>query len=501
MRRFNPTLPIAVTAGALVAFSAMAEPATLTILHINDLDRMEESDGRGGVPRLAAVIDAARAANQHVLVTSGGDHISPSLLSSFDQGAHMIDLLNQAGIDIAVLGNHEFDFGPAILMERIGEADYPILGTNAIDADGDVVDGTLESWTTEVGDYTIGFFGLTTVSTTEKSSPESVSFLDPVEVAAEMSAQLRDNGADYVIALTHTDVGEDADLLRQGAVDMILSGDDHLLSIYYDGNVALVESASQADYVVEVSITFDTEGEGDAEEVVWTPPVFRTIDTASFAPNAEIQAVVDTYLERLSTELDIEIGTTLSELDSRRVTIRGQEAAIGNLIVDAMREATGADIAITNGGGIRADRTYDPGTVLTRRDILSELPFGNKTITIMLTGAELMAALENGFSAIEEGSGRFPHLSGMTVTVDRDAEPGSRVTSAMVDGAPVDPDATYEVATNDFMGRGGDGYAMFADAERGIDEMAGRLMAAQVIDYVEQNEEVSPAVEGRIVFE
>jgi 2',3'-cyclic-nucleotide 2'-phosphodiesterase (5'-nucleotidase family) len=504
MTRNRVSLPLAVTAGAfaaLMASSALAEPATLTILHFNDLDRMSEDDGRGGVARLAGAVAAAREANQHVLVTNGGDNISPSLLSGFDQGAHMIDLLNQVGVDIAVLGNHEFDFGPEILAERVAEADYPILGTNAIDADGEVVDGTLESWTTEVGDYTIGFFGLTTAGTAEKSSPGTVTFSDPAEVAAEMASALREDGADYVIALTHTDVREDAALLDQGAVDMILSGDDHLLTVYYNGDIALAESASQAEYIMEISITFDTVGEGDEQEVAWSPPVFRTIDSATVEPDPQVAEAVAAYEARLSEELDVEIGTTEAELDTRRAVIRGEETTFGNLVADAMREATGADVALTNGGGIRADRIYEPGSVLTRRDIMSELPFGNKTITVMLTGEEIVAALENGFSAVEDGGGRFPHISGMSVTVDLSAEPGNRVSQVTVGGEPIDLDESYELATNDFLGAGGDGYAMFADAERGIEEMAGRLMAAQVIEYIEERGTIRPEVEGRITFQ
>ena len=99
---------------ALASGSAAAEPVTLKIVHFNDLDRMEEDDGKGGVARLAAVVEEVRAGNPHVLVTHGGDSISPSLLSGFDHGAHMIDLFNQIGIDAMAVGNHEFDFGPEV---------------------------------------------------------------------------------------------------------------------------------------------------------------------------------------------------------------------------------------------------------------------------------------------------------------------------------------------------------------------------------------------------
>jgi 5'-nucleotidase/UDP-sugar diphosphatase len=175
--------------------------------------------------------------------------------------------------------------------------------------------------------------------------------------------------------------------------------------------------------------------------------------------------------------------------------VRAQEAAIGNLIADAMRAAVDADVAITNGGGIRGNKTYPAGTELKRRDILAELPFGNKTAKLELTGADIVEALEHGFSKVEEGAGRFPQVSGMTVAVDLTKPAGARVQSVKVGDVNLDPSATYTVATNDFMARGGDGYAAFVGARNLIDPAAAQLMASQVIDHVAAAGTVSPAVE------
>ena len=259
----------------------------------------------------------------------------------------------------------------------------------------------------------------------------------------------------------------------------------------------MVESREQADYVTAVDLTFDTVESRGRERFVWTPS-FRTIDTATVEPDAEMAAKVQVYLDQLSAELDVEIGTTDTQLDSRRASVRSGETALGNMVADAMREAVDADVAITNGGGIRADRIYDPGTVLTRRDIQSELPFGNVTVKLGVTGADILAALENGVSRVEDRSGRFPHVSGMTVTYDPSAEPGSRIMSVKVGGRNLDPSATYTLATNDFMARGGDGYSSFVDAEMLIDPMGARFMAAQVMEYIGARGTVAPMIEGRI---
>ncbi len=172
---------------------------------------------------------------------------------------------------------------------------------------------------------------------------------------------------------------------------------------------------------------------------------------------------------------------------------------MGNLIADAMRGANGADIAITNGGGIRADRTYDPGTVLTRKDILTELPFGNVTVVTEVTGKDVLAALENGLSQVEDGAGRFPQVSGIKVVANLKNAPGSRVVSVMVGDKPLDPAASYKVATNDFMLNGGDGYVALSHGKVLIGAKNGKLMANTVIDYIEAAGKVDAKVEGRIV--
>jgi 5'-nucleotidase/UDP-sugar diphosphatase len=491
------SLPLGASLLALGIGVAAADPVTLKIVHFNDLDRMGEDEGKGGVARLATVVEEIRKGNPHVLVTNGGDSISPSLLSSFDHGAHMIDLFNTLEIDAMVLGNHEFDFGPEVAAERIAEAEFPILSNNAMEPDGSLIDGVTESLLVDAGDYKVGLFGLTTASTAVKSSPDPITFADPVATAEAMAARLREAGADLVIALAHTDLREDEALFRAAPVDLVLSGDDHILSVEYDGRIGLVESGSQAEFVTVITLTMDTVEGSSGPSFVWEP-AFELINTTSVEPDPQLAEAIQRYEDKLSSELDIEIGTTEVALDTRRTTVRAEEAAFPNLIADAIRAAVGADVALTNGGGIRADRTYEAGTVLTRRDVQSELPFGNKTILIEITGADLRAALEHGVSQVEDGGGRFPHVSGLSFSYDASKPAGERVTEVLVGGQPLDDGATLRLATNDFVGRGGDGYAVLIDQPRLIDANAASLMAGQVIDYIEAAGTIAPKVEGRI---
>ena len=164
--------------------------------------------------------------------------------------------------------------------------------------------------------------------------------------------------------------------------------------------------------------------------------------------------------------MDVPLGTTAVELDSRNATVRTHEAAIGNLIADAMRDPTGAEIAIINGGGIRAGKVYPPGTAITRRDVLAELPFGNRTVMLEVTGARNSRRAGKWTSPmLPQRGGRFPQVSGLAIEVDTTQPAGSRIVSIKVDGAPLDDAKTYASSTNDFMARGGDGYVQFRDAQ------------------------------------
>lgn len=480
------------------AHGAVAEPVTVTLLQVSDWDRIEGVDGRGGFARLMTLLKDEQVLAGNALLLHSGDAISPSLLSGFDKGAHMIEVLNQLPITAMALGNHEFDFGAEVARQRIGEANFPIVASNVVGADGKLLPGTVENLIVDAKGFKLGFLGLTTPDTAVLSSPTPYIFKPILETAAEQAKKLRAAGAELVVALTHTGKAEDRALFDQGAVDIVLTGHDHDLMIVYDGRAAMMESGYQAIAVGAIDLTLERVKRGDKEVATWRAS-FRTLDSARVEPDPGAQAVVARYEQGLSKELDVAVGKTLVELDTRRTAIRAQEAAFGNLVADAMRAGVDAQIAITNGGGIRADKLYPAGTVLTRRDVLAELPFGNKTVKLEVKGATVLAALENGVSQVDQGAGRFPQVSGLSFTYDPVKPAGARVSKVEIGGQPLDPAKTYILATNDFMARGGDGYAMFVDAKVVIDPAAAKLMANQVIDLIAAKGEVTAKVEGRIV--
>ena len=180
------------------------------------------------------------------------------------------------------------------------------------------------------------------------------------------------------------------------AVNLLLSGHDHDLFINFNEQVAGVESSYDAHYVAAVDVAIDVKVEDGRRRTTWWPQ-FRVIDTATVAPDPEVAALVAEYERDLGRELQAPLATTAVELDSREATVRAREAAIGDVIADAMRVAVNADAAVMNGGSIRGGKIYPAGSAISRRDVLEQLPFGNRVVAVEIGGRGLRQAIENGF--------------------------------------------------------------------------------------------------------
>ncbi len=479
------------------AAPALAEPVKITLLGVGDVYNFAGAGGQGGFAKLNAVARAERAANPNTLYLFDGDMLSPSLLSGFDKGQNTIDLTNLVPFDLAVPGNHEFDFGPENFYAKMEASAYPWAAVNITNTDGSPVPGLGGVMMKELAGVKIALIPVAQDTSPQVASTGDLVFGDTVEMGIAAARQARKDGADLVVGVVQTDIYNDLKLVRSRAFDVVLSGDDHSYGTSYDGITAYVETGIDARLLAPLDLMVDIT-ETDGKRVVKWTPTFRFIDTATITADPESQALVDAYTKQLDDALNVEIGTAETAMDSRRNVVRGEESTMGNLIADAMRAMTGADIAIMNGGGIRADRTYDAGSKITRRDILTELPFGNVTQLTELPGSQVLAALENGVSQVEKGSGRFPQVSGMTFVYDPSAEAGKRVSEVMVAGAPLEAAKVYKVAVNDYILGGGDGYAALGGGRLITDTGAGALVANDVMAYVERQGMVKPGVEGRI---
>ena len=474
--------------------AALAGTPTFTLLLVNDIYAMEAVEGRGGFARLNAVVKAERARGVPLLYAHAGDSFSPSLMSGFDRGAHIVELLNLAPPDVFVPGNHEFDFGPAVFAERWNEARFPFLAANLRGPDGERLPGLEDARLIELGGIRVGLVGIALQSTPEKSQSGNLRFGPEIETLAREADTLRKAGAQMIVGIAHTARVTDDAIMRARLVDILLSGHDHDLCVRDDGQAVLVESSHDAHFVTAIDV-FVTSGAGGTMR--WRA-AFRIHDTAEVTPDPETEAVVRRLAGELSRELDVVLGTTEGALDSRIATVRAREASFGDLVADAVRAGTGAEIGLMNGGGIRGDRLYPAGASLTRRDILSELPFGNTTVLVAIDGATLRDALENGYRDLGRTSGRFLQVSGVDVILDPKAPPGRRVVSARVGGAPLDEARTYRVAANDFMLGGGNDYGMLAKGRVLIGGTDGTLLANTVMAYIRVHAPLPAETGGRI---
>jgi 2',3'-cyclic-nucleotide 2'-phosphodiesterase (5'-nucleotidase family) len=459
---------------------------------------MADGKRRGGFARLAAVVKAERAKGGHVVFAHGGDTLSPSLMSGIDQGAHIMVLTNVLKPDIFVPGNHEFDFGKAVFRKRMAEAKFPVFAANMKDAGGQPLAGIKDRDIVSFDGIRIGLVGGTHDNTPRMSNSEDLQFLPTVTTMKAQAEALRRDGVDLVVVVMHADRKQGHDMVETHAADVILTGHNHDLFVQFDGRTLMVESSYDAQFVTVIDLHIETKQEGNKRTVEWWPQ-FRVVDSSTVTPDPEIAAIVAGFQQELDRQMNVPLTTTAVMLDSRNATVRGREAAIGNLIADAMRERARADVAIMNGGGIRAGKVYEAGTAITRRDVQAELPFGNHLVTLNIKGSELRLAIENGLSRLPAAAGRFPQVSGMTIEFDSQQAAGSRVLTVAIGGTPLDPNKFYRVAVNDFMARGGDGYSTFAAGDPLLPLEDTPLLSDEVMIYLRDlGSSVQNQVEGRI---
>ncbi len=501
---------------ALVMVLALAIPAGATeteqdltghivILHTNDVH-----GAIGEYAKVAALKQAYQAAGAYVLLADAGDFIQGDPTVSASQGKTAIELMNLAGYDVAAPGNHEFDYGYPNLKTLAGEADFPILAAN-VRYDNAAALGEQTTFTTTDGKK-IGIFGLDTPETATKAHPDKikgVSFLAAQEMFDCAQAQvdaLKAEGCDYIICLGH--LGIDAESTGNRSIDLLekVTGID----VFIDGH-----SHSTLEEIKEA-----TNGTGKVGDTVLTSTGTKlanvgmvdispdgTISTSSLAtseltvtPDAKVAA----RAEEIQKEIDADYGTVFAKtevaLDGEKANVRTGETNLGDLIADAMLWQAGlldegVDAAVTNGGGIRASIAAGD---ITKKDINTVLPFGNTLYVVKVTGAELLEALEASTYCTPEAIGGFPQVAGIEFTVNTGAQfdtkelyPGStygkpasinRVMIQTVGGEAFNPEETYTIVTNDFMGAGGDTYYAFKAASSGYD--SGVPLDEVVMDYI-----------------
>jgi 5'-nucleotidase len=476
-------------------------PVTVTFLHVNDVYQFAPVEGgtRGGLARLLTLKKQFKDQNPNTLFTLGGDTISPSVESRTYKGAQMIDAWNAVGIDYAVFGNHEFDVKTDVLLQRIRESKFQWLGANVFDKKTQKIFADTPPFVIrEFEGVKVGIIGFLLPETKETSSMEEhLEVLNFCETAKKYVPQMRAAGAKTIVALTHLFMAQDKELAKCAHFDLILGGHEHTLLQSSSNGTPIFKMTADARELGRFNLYLNRKT-GEMESLDWE--IVPVTDKIADAP--EFAVVSDKYKELLQT-LAQTVGSTGVTLDALSLSNRTKETNIGNYIADSYRNAVGADVALVNGGSIRADLTYNAG-VLTKRDVLSILPFNNPIVKVEVSGKLLREILEHGVarSAEDNEPGRFPQISGMSFKFDVSRPAGNRVTEITVGGKPVDEKKTYTLATSDFLvTRGGDGYTMFKDAK----VLTTAENAPKDSDVLEKaikdapNKTIAPKLENRIV--
>ncbi|OGL12867.1 MAG: hypothetical protein A3I14_10175 [Candidatus Rokubacteria bacterium RIFCSPLOWO2_02_FULL_73_56] len=466
----------------------------LTLLQVNDVYELEPVDGgrRGGLARLATLVREVRDASPHTLFVLPGDFLSPSVMSAVLRGEQMVAALNALGLDVATFGNHEFDFGPGVLRERMREAKFAWLSANVQErATGAPFGGAQALELRTLGGVRVGLFGLTTAETARVSSAgPGVVFADPLAAGREAARALRARGAQVVVALTHQAMADDRRLAAAAGVDLILGGHEHEPLVAEEGPTLITKAGSDARWLVRVDL-----GLTPAGKLVERAFAFREV-SARVPEDPAVAELVRAYARRLDRELDAVVGRTTVPLDATR-RLRAAETNLGNFVADVVRAHTGAQVALVNGGGIRTDSTVPAGP-LTRRTVRGLLPFTNVVVTLELTGGDLRAALEHGLAQADRGGGGFLQVSGVRLVWDPRRPAGGRLVGAEVGGRALDDGSRYTVAVPGFLARGGDGFEVLGRARVVVGETSGPDLTRLVLEAIAARGSIAPAEDGRL---
>jgi 5'-nucleotidase/UDP-sugar diphosphatase len=472
-----------------------AQQTTLTILQYNDIQTAASQDGN--FPRLAHLIDERRAAHDNpTVVLGGGDQVSPHSLSPTSQWRTPIAALNAIEPDAEVIGNHDLDFGFEAVEKFAGESNFPWLMANVVQEDsGDPIPGTEPYEVIEKGDVTVGVIGIADEAIKGKTAVDfdekGYVVQDHVETTQKYATQLKEEeNVDVVVVLGHVGIPESKEIARNvDEVDAIAVGDDE--REYPPKEISgtiVMEAEGRAAHLNEVNLTIQ-----DGEVVSWNG---RMLDVTEDIPKDEEVSTIIT--EARGEQLSTVLGTSEVELDSRFASNYADETALGNMITDAFRWKTGAEVAITNAGGIRSNSVYGPGEI-TAGDVYSILPFGNSLVTVELTGAELKQLLASQVTTArtgEFGGQAQLQVSGVQYEwADNAFLPwDERIRDVYVNGEPLDEDETYTVTVNSYMA-GWDG-SVLEDAPRVSTTEA--LYGTVTAEYIKEKGTVAPEKTDRI---
>ncbi|GHV19139.1 metallophosphatase [Planctomycetales bacterium] len=493
------------------ATAVFADDADLVIYHTNDVHGYAFHEvGADGAPTRWGYDYIKGAVNADAtpvkMLLDAGDIIQGQAFAAAGDGAYVARLVALCGYDALAVGNHEFDYGWQRLVELRDRERLNFIAANIKLADGRLLFPPY--FVRDCGAFKVGVFGLTTPATVNGTTPRNVAQLTfgdgaaivPIATAAVKHLREVEN-VSVVVALAH--LGSEPycepsslTLAREvPGIDLIIDGHSHsaLAGGVKINDTLVVSTGAYGVYLGKVA------GRRTAAGWEWSAKLLPAAASTTVAPDPQLTAASAAAQAQLATVMNEVVAPMPVDLDGSRDATRRGSSALGRVVGAAALAASGAEIALLNGGGLRASLKKGD---LTRGELTTAMPYQNRITVVEITGATLTAALNYGLGL--PGSGAFPQFYGMTVTakkVERRLPDGTPVVGALtvetvvVNGKPLDPQATYRVAINDFMAAGGDGYAMFENCA-GLD--GGQLDAA-LLDYLRRAS--APEIENTVATE
>lgn len=485
-------LPMLLTGAAtcFVATPVLAAPVSLTILHTNDThDHLEPFETRrgpdqAGVARRATLFQRVRAAEKNVLVLDGGDVFQGTPLFTFFSGEPDYMTMQQAGYDAVTVGNHDMDNGLANLLKQAKHLSQPPLSLTLVDTSGKLIFPShriVEKGGLKIA--LIGIMGKNAYNAIAETRRVGVNVLDPEAELKKLIPTLRKQ-VDLVIVLSHTGHEEEIALAKAvPGIDVIIGGHSHtkvdhpVVVKHADRETLVVQAFQWGEYVGRMDLVVD--GHKIVKHTGELIPV-----TTDIKPDSLVEATVAKYAERINTQMKQVLGRSSFEfVNSRKAE---GDAPIGNLIADALREESHADIALMNSGGIRSGI---PKGEVTRGMVYSMLPFDNKLVTFTTTGQMVQEILD--FAASRSGKSGSLQVSGLSFTVDN-----GHATGVLVAGKTLDPKGRYTLSTIDYLAAGNDGADVFRKA--GTYANSGLLIRDVFMNYLKRHPVLENPPAGRI---
>lgn len=489
-----------------------AEPGdsvTVNIMHTNDLhgnllpkkkadtlatwDDFREQEG-GAAAMTTIIKDYRRKSIQdksHFLLLDAGDMSMGTSISGKFKGEPVIEVMNRQGYDAATLGNHEFDWGMEPLKNMIQRANFPVLSANIRDRQGKPIADTKPYMIKDLGDVKVGVVGVITPETVHMNTREEVKSFhieDPVETLKKTVPEMKKNGADMIVVLSHAGLKDDVRMAREApGLDVIIGGHTHdALEVPLKVNGTIIaQTGSSGKKIGRIQLKWNK----NRKKVISSNGCLIPVDPQEVKPDREISDVIAGYKAKIDEVMNVELGRLEEDLVSPD---DGGETNLGNMLTDAMREKTGADVALLNSGSIRTNLIKGE---VTYGDIYNVFPFESQLTSVEMPGSHLLQILDE--AAGKERDARL-QVSGMNITYNSSKPAGQRVIQARLDnGETISANKKYKVATIDYLLGGGDNFQSFKNVDSKKVEKYGS-MQEQMANHVKGHKILSAPPLGRL---